>query len=240
MPSDPRKRQKQQERRAAKRKAKQHQLTRQKHAGLPERLAGAAGFPVLHSWATGDLWDQGMGWVCLSRMLPNGSVAFALFLVDRFCLGVKDAVADVTSRFEYDSRIVRKARSGSALRELTPEVARKLVESAVAYAESLGLHAHADYHKAKLLFGAIQASEAPPPVEFGKDGKPFFIAGPYDTPERCRHILRTLEEHCGPGGFDYLIPVASKASAIFPEEVGADRNLPLEFEEEEGVDDGPS
>src|SRR5437016_6170830 len=110
MSIDPRKKQKQQERRAAKRKAKQHHLTREKHAGLPERLSAAAEYPILHCWATTDVWTKGLGWVCLSRVLPNSSVAFAVFLVDRYCLGVKNAMADITSRFEYDSRVVRKMR----------------------------------------------------------------------------------------------------------------------------------
>src|SRR5216683_2416038 len=98
MPTDPRKRQKKQERRAAKRKAKHHELVRHKHAGLPERLTAAIRYPVLHSCATMDLWDQGLGWVCLSRALPSGQVGFAVFLVDRYCLGVKNAMADVTDR----------------------------------------------------------------------------------------------------------------------------------------------
>src|SRR5437016_3658326 len=111
MPTDPRKRQKKQERRTAQRKAKQHQLARAKHAGLPERLTAAADCPILHSWVTTDLRSEGLGWVCLSRVLPNGFVAFAVFLVDRYCLGVKNAMAEITSRFDYDSRIVRKMRS---------------------------------------------------------------------------------------------------------------------------------
>src|SRR4051812_40540343 len=42
MPTDPRKRQKKQERRTAKRKARQHEVSKEKHAGLPERLTAAA------------------------------------------------------------------------------------------------------------------------------------------------------------------------------------------------------
>jgi hypothetical protein len=206
MPIDPRKRQKQQERRAAKRKVKQHQRTREQHAGLAERLTAAAGAPILHSWATDDLWNQGLGWVCLSRLLSNGSVAYAVFLVDRYCLGVKNAMAGITDRYEYDSRIARKMRTTFGSREIPPAAARRFVEGAVAYAEALGLHPHADYHKAKPLFGTIDASESTEELEFGKDGKPFFVAGPHDSPQRCRQILNTLAESCGMGGFEFLIP----------------------------------
>ncbi|HEV3259056.1 MAG TPA: hypothetical protein VG013_19445 [Gemmataceae bacterium] len=216
MPTDPRKRQKKQERRAAKRKAKHHQLAREKQAGLAERLTAAAKYPVLDSCATTALWDEGLGWVCLSRELPSGHVAFAVFLVDRYCLGVKNVMADVVGRFEYNSQIVSKMRSHFSAKDLSPADVRKLVEEAVEYARGLGLHPHPDYQKAKRIFGDIDAGASTEQIEFGKGGKPLFIAGPNDTPERCRQILKTLEETCGPGGFHYQIPFPD-AEGIFPE-----------------------
>ena len=210
---NPRKRQKQQERRAAKRQAKHHQVA--KHLSLAERLASAARCPIVHCLATTDLWSEGLGWVCLSRELPNGSIAYAVFLVDRYCLGVKNALADITSRFTYESNVVRKMRSQFRSKELQPADVRKLVESAVAYAETLGFRPHADYQKARWIFGDIDAGQATEVLEFGKDGKPFFIAGPHDTPGICRRILKSLEEHCGPGGYNYLIPLMDP-SKLFP------------------------
>jgi hypothetical protein len=206
MSIDPRKRQKKHERQAAKRKAKQHQLAREKHAGLAERLTAAARYPVLHCWAATDLWDQGIGWVCLSRELPTSQVAFAVFLVDRYCLGVKDIAADVVGRFTYDSQIVRKMTATFTSEHMAPAAARKLVEEAVAYARSLGLHPHPDYPKARHLFGTIDASQCTEEFEFGKDGQPLFIAGPHDGPDRCFQIIKTLEQSCGVGRFHYLIP----------------------------------
>jgi hypothetical protein len=216
MATDPKKRQKKLERLAAKRKAKQQHLIQEKSAGLPERLAAAASHPVLHTWATMDLWDQGLGWVCLSRQLPNGSVAFAVFLVDRYCLGVKDVLTGISHRSEYDSQIVRKVRSEFAVEELAPEAVRKLIESAVEYARRLGLSPHRDFQRARLLFGTIDAAECMQEFEFGKNGKPLFVAGPHDTPARCRQILSMLESSCGPDGFHYILPVGG-ATEFLPE-----------------------
>ena len=98
MATDPRKRQKQMERRAAKRKTKHHAIVREKSAGLSERLVAAENFPVVDSLAAVALWDQGLGWICLSREMPNGGVAYGIFLVDRYCLGVKNAMAGISSR----------------------------------------------------------------------------------------------------------------------------------------------
>jgi hypothetical protein len=40
------------------------------------------------------------------------------------------------------------------------------------------------------------------PIEFGKDGEPFYINGPYDNPEA---IIAKLQETVGEGNFKYLI-----------------------------------
>ncbi len=237
MPVDPRKRQKKQEKHAARRKTRQHEQSREKHAGLADRLAAAAGYPILHCWVSRDLWDQGLGWVCLSRELPNGSVAFGVFLVDRYCLGVKNAMADVVGRFTYDSKLVRKMRADYETEDLQPADARKLVEAAVAYAEALGFHSHADYHKAKLIFGAIDPGKSSRTFEFGKDGKPFFIAGPHDTPERSQYILRTLEAARGPGAYDFLVPIGgSTLVRELPNQEAVQELEPGDSDDNEGED----
>ncbi len=206
MATDPRKRQKKLERRNAKRKEHKHHLIRAQSGGLVEKLTAAANCPPLHCWVPDVLWREGLGSVLLSRLLPNGSVAVAVFLVDRYCLGVKNAMSAVISRSEYDSKFVRGLRIQYPARDVPLAYARKLVEDAVEYAEVLGFHPHADYHDAIVLFGDVDPGECAEEFEFGKAGRPYFFAGPHDTPERCRQILATLTKHCGIGGFDYTIP----------------------------------
>jgi hypothetical protein len=207
MPTDPRKRQKKLERKAAGRKAKRQQLMRVSSAGLIDQLRSAALYPVLHSYVTDDVWKEGLGWVILSRELPYGGVAFAIFLLDRYCLGVKNVVIGVEGRFSYETR-VSKLRSQFHATEVAPAYTRKLVEGAVAYAESFGLHPHPDYPRAKLIFGDIDPAECHETFEYGKDGKPFFIAGPHDTPRRCQQILNTLAASTGgPENFHFLTPI---------------------------------
>jgi hypothetical protein len=227
MATNPRKRQQKLERRAAKRKEKKHIVAREQQAGLGERLTVATKYPVLHAWVTDDLWEQGIGWVLLSRALPNGSIAVAVFLVDRYCLGVKNAMGAVVSRLEYDNRFVQQFRSQSTSQTVTPAKARKIVESAVEYARKLGFAPHADYQKAKLLFGTIDASECTEEIELGKDGKPLFINGPNESRARCAEIVATLARNCGEGNFHYLIG-GPGGGPLAEEELEG-----LEFEEED-------
>ena len=213
MAADPRKRQKKQERKAAKRKEKRHELVRQQSVGLAERLTGAARYPVLHCWVSDLLAEQGMGTVLLSRELHGGRVAVAVFLVDRYCLGVKDAYAETLGRSAYESKYVRELRARQPLHDVPPAEARKLVTEAVAYARDLGFPPHADYARAAPLFGDVNPADSSAEFEFGKDGKPFFIAGPHDTPARCSRILATLNASCGPDGFHFLMPMGGPGLA---------------------------
>jgi hypothetical protein len=84
------------------------------------------------------------------------------------------------------------------------EYARKLIERAVEYAAGLRFKPHKDYFKAKVIFGAIDTALCDATIEFGRDGKPFYCSGPYESPEKRRQILDALKIRCGPGGFHFM------------------------------------
>lgn len=206
MAIDPQKRQKKLEKRKAKQQAERRQSARRNEGGLPAKLKQAAAAPILHCCTTDTLWEQGIGQVLVSRQLPGGQVAFGTFLVDRYCMGVKNAFAAVVPQSRYQEKMYDRLASGNTPVPLEPASARKLVEGAVQYALDLGISPYPDYRVAKLIFGDIEANASAEDFEFGKDGKPFFFAGPDDGPARCRQILRTLEDHCGPDGFHFIVP----------------------------------
>ena len=203
---DPRKRQKKLERQKAKRKNERRELARRESGGLPARLAEASRVPILHCMATSEVWEEGIGHVLISRQVHGGNVAFVAFLVDMYCLGVKDVIMQIAPRARYDASIYDKLVHQSRCIELAPECARKLVEGAVQYAADLGLPPSSDYHTARLIFGDINADACTDEFQYGKDGKPFFVAGPYDDYTRCQQVLRTLQSHCGEGGYHFLLP----------------------------------
>ena len=43
-------------------------------------------------------------------------------------------------------------------------------------------------------------------IECGKDGQPFYIAGPNDTNLIINHVLNQLEKTAGEGNFKFLLP----------------------------------
>ncbi len=207
MALDPRKRQRKLQRRKAKQKAEHREVARRESRGLAGELQQASAAPILHCFATTDVWDQGIGNVLISRQLTNGTVAFAVFLVDAYCLGVKDVFMNIGPQSGYEQGVYRKITDEYTTVPLKPECLRKLVEGAVEYALGFGLPPHPDYRTARMIFGDIRAEACTERYVYGKDGKPYFMAGPYDGPAKCQQIIRALENHCGPKGYHFLMPV---------------------------------
>ena len=168
-----------------------------------------------------NLFDSGRGYLVVSRFRADGRVEAGFFLLDVFCLGVKDAgFHRFNSNADYqESLIDRLFPDGKPVR-MTPAAGRKLAEDAISYARGLGFSPGADYKKASRVFGGITTADCDEQFMFGKNGKPFYIQGPSDPPARVGRILRLLEARCGEGGYHYI--------------VAADDFEPLDGEEENG------
>jgi len=144
------------------------------------------------------LFDRGMGEVVVTRRKNRRQWELGVFLVDVFCLGVKNALFDVCD--EGNERLDRFFPEGVP-EPLPGAYGRKLVEGAIAYAASLGFAPHRDCAKASRVFGGITAADCPETFVFGKEGKPLYINGPYDDAEK---IIRLLAARLGEENFSYI------------------------------------
>ncbi len=124
------------------------------------------------------------------------------YLVDYWCLGVKDALAPKKmDRLEYEATIKFTSHNFSEdFEEITLAQAQSIVFGAVDYASGLGFDPHPDFTQAKPHLGP--RLDHLTKIEFGRDGKPHYINGPYDQPDR---IIATLNQSVGKGNYDYLI-----------------------------------
>jgi hypothetical protein len=183
---------------------------RQKHgttsdtARLAGQIATLSHYPVHEALVSKKLFEVGMGHLLFSRALPEGRIALGAFLLDVYCRGVKDALVSVLSKGEYGVQR-NKWSSSEGLEPMEPACFRKLLEGGVAYARNLGFNPHEDYAAARQLLGDVLATDCPKQFTYGRDGKPFFVSSPTDTPEQIDAIVAQLEERLGPGNFDYLI-----------------------------------
>jgi hypothetical protein len=150
------------------------------------------------------LFADGVGYVVLSRFKAEWAEA-GVFLLDVHCLDVKDAFFTRLYETEYASCLLDRVFVKDGREVLDPACARKLVEDAVAYGCRLGLALHENYRQACRGFGGVDARACARDLTFGRDGKPFYVQGPYDSERRARQVLNLLETHCGEGNYHYIV-----------------------------------
>ena len=77
-----------------------------------------------------------------------------------------------------------------------------MIYAAIDYAGQFGFTPEKDFAQSQFLLAPRGELKEPYDLTFGRDGKPFFVAGPYDN---ARQIIKQLEKTAGPGNFDYLV-----------------------------------
>lgn len=146
--------------------------------------------------------DSGLVGVLVAR--DTGSTVLACgFLVDVFCLGVKDTNGPKTMNRaklpDFTRRFFSSWPSQPPL-AVPLELARHVVFGAVDYARALGFEPHPDFAKGAAVLGDWEAGSSD--VTFGRDGKPFYVNGPYDDTYATMEKLRRA---VGDGNFDCAI-----------------------------------
>jgi len=181
----------------AKKAAKRKDTRKQSSAlsrGMAAEWLAAAHAPIADVYTPERLFEEGLGSVWFSRKLDDGRYALSVFLVDTFCLGVKNAMYAFMEPDRYSVQMENfLSMSGENFVAREPAYVRKLVESSIAYARELGLAPHADYKIAKEIFGDVDAAECDEVFHFGRDGNPIYIPGPGDSPAEQRRIVKQLE-----------------------------------------------
>ncbi len=172
----------------AKRVAKRISLSQRNSTDPTIRLRQAAKWPVVQALAAVDLWNEGLGSLAIARQESEEGLVFAVFLVDAYCLGVKDAFWHAGTPGEFNKLLDRMEES-QKLHAITPACLVKIVQGAVAYAQSLGFRPHPDYrHAAKLLEG-IDPATCTLEFTYGRNGKPYYIQGPNESHAEAEAIM---------------------------------------------------
>ncbi len=201
-----RRRQKALQRKADKRKQKRAS-SRARPTGSRALLRAAGGWPLHECFLTKERQEPGeIIQILVARRSPTGQIAVGSFLVDLGCLGVKSAFAALfNSRREYEQQLRNEMRARQAMAKADLNLAAKIIREAIAYADELGFKPDPDYRDAMLVLGDADPEACDVPIPLGKDGEPFFVAGPYDDVPR---IMAKLERKLGPDGFHFLVPLS--------------------------------
>jgi hypothetical protein len=165
-------------------------------------LAGAP------EWAAADPIGQepdpdmgGFAQILLARQERASKVAVTGFLMDVYCLGVKNVTGPEVVGSGSLTTYVPTYYSAFDHPPLSIDVeqAQAIVHGAVAYARGLGFEPAADFAEAAVHLGTPSGDQ--PTIGFGRDGKPFYFSGPYDDPHK---VVQALERTCRTGNYHYV------------------------------------
>ncbi|MEO3871735.1 helix-turn-helix domain-containing protein [Nonomuraea sp. B12E4] len=167
-------------------------------AGEPE----VVGCWINVGWSEGLTVDPARGWVDEKPDAGGGGMVSVLlarrqtwdrmtvcgYLADVYCLGVKKAVGPDALN-DRDLRRFREFFFGeyAGWQDAPIELARELVFGSIDYARTLGFPPEEAFETATGLLGA---REGDPAITFGRDGRPFYVQGPEDDPDKVLWILR--------------------------------------------------
>lgn len=140
----------------------------------------------------------------VARRHRTNRVSVAGYLVDTGCLGVKDVLGPRILNDRELSGFVSMFFSafdpaGRPLRAPL-ELAQHLVHGGIAAARRLGFEPHPDFAEVADHLGNWDGDCA---ITFGKDGRPCYVAGPYDDVDA---VLRTLSATVGADNFTFIAP----------------------------------
>jgi hypothetical protein len=164
------------------------------------RIQGHSDWPD-DSGAPAAASDSGVALVLVAAPDGHNRLSVCSYLIDTWCLGVKNTLGPKRmARRDFDAlKRAYFAQWRSPGIPIPVDLAQHLVFGAVEYARRLGFEPHGDFARARRVLGEWSGPSA---ITFGRDGKPYYVNGPYEDPKR---VLATLERTVGRGAFHYEV-----------------------------------
>jgi hypothetical protein len=145
--------------------------------------------------------SQGMASIFVVRRKQSGKIIFGSYLIDIFCLGLKDTYFEVDfpeARFED---MIESASGEIGMEAVDPDLVFNIIYGGIEYAEDLGFEPHKDFKITEFLLPPVE--DVPfIPVDFGQNGRPYFYAGPHDNIPKIKAIL---DKSVGPGAYGFMV-----------------------------------
>jgi hypothetical protein len=205
-------------RRKAKQRAKRQ--NRAKNTSSPRTLIRRAQkFPFGPCWITAD-WaasQDGLMVVIVTREQPDGLLVWGSYLLDTWCLGLKDTMGDANfTQHDMELELFTGLYPDKPPAECPPELAHQMIYGAIDFAAQFDFQPQRDFRFTKHILAPRGTLEEPYDLEFGRDGKPFFVNGPYDD---VAAIIAQLNRNPGPGNYETALILTD---GVLPADLGLD------------------
>ena len=101
--------------------------------------------------------EEGICSIFILREQPSGTYILGIFLVDLFCLGVKDAFYRFgITRDDFAEYLEHYNSNGATLEETSPEYAHGIIKSSLEYAAKFGIQPHKGFKLAQYILNDMK------------------------------------------------------------------------------------
>ena len=169
---------------------------------------------IFECLVSADWQETGISTVIVARQHKTGNITWGTYLLDTYCLGVKDTTA-VFNRSEEDYQGYKNQMSSvhPVMLPIDYDMAHNLVFGAAAYAATLGFKPHKDWADSQFILLPANSPEVEKiDIEFGKDGQPLYISGPYDNVGK---ITAQLNAAVGEGNYTFIANMGRFSDSVF-------------------------
>lgn len=150
--------------------------------------------PIGKCYITPDWKESGISQIIISRVRPSGNLSVGIFLVDTFCIGVKDATYYTNiSEYEFED-LIRRYGSGPDMEEISYNEAHNIIYGAIGFAKDGGIQPAKDFKIAGYILEEDTDDIPLIDYEFGKNGKHFLVI---NSDKREMSYLRQLKKTLG-------------------------------------------
>lgn len=161
----------------------------------------ARNLPVYKCYVNNDWQEEGLASILVTRKHINGNLTSAFFLVDLFCVGVKDSFYHFNEEESFLEEILDHHRDiGMDLQECDYLLAHNIIYSAVDFAGQYGIKPVKEFEISEKVLAEDDDSIELMEIECGKNGRPYLILNPADP--NSRYYFSQLRTHAGSGNFD--------------------------------------
>ncbi|MFP4096350.1 MAG: hypothetical protein ACLFUB_17850, partial [Cyclobacteriaceae bacterium] len=161
----------------------------------------ARDLPIKSCLVTENWQELGLATVLVAREMPSGNLTMASFLVDTFCLGIKDTMYfHSLTPYEYNDLI----KQFEQVQDLAPcdyVEAHNIIYGAIAFAEELGFEPHKDFGLTKYYLQEDDDQVDLIEYEFGKAGKPVLCI---NTGDNVNRYTAQLDRSVGKGNYEVV------------------------------------
>jgi hypothetical protein len=190
------------DRRRKKRKQKQRNMQRAR-GGSPYRRIGEAGLEIA-CYINRNWHESGQAAIHCLRRTPDGGHALAAFLVDLWCVGLKDAWGrlEITAA-QFKENFLVRYRDEIDLARVDLEVVKRLVAGAIRFSKQNGMRLPRRYERWTAMLGDLGDIDTADLSDFGVNGGLLYIGRVDDLKRRLTDC--TVEEFFQRDGVDFIM-----------------------------------